>query len=829
LTPRTTGSYAPRILRSTDGCGNDIRFRITLAYLSYNGAGTNLLTSTNLASPYSQKTDIQKMLDFFGDISNHGQGIPNGGKLGVDGDWYDSLTGTENNFNTNMGFKPATVCQADGDINYLYAAQIMDEIYMMTDNLVKYDPFNAADNAADIDKLCINRRSIVSMISFTGNTTDVQTSLIAAHNACVADPSKRYWLISGGHNWSASANMHNDAVGFLNYIHDHYGAGGDDSIWFAGMSEIYEYLFLRKLIKNNIVKTISGNTIMFEFEIPDPYNVSWKELSFLISGIANMNDVITFSVDGPAYGVSKAINDSSLLVNIDYNKNSKALAEKYLALAIASPTSERVADAYYFINRLNPNINSVLRSKLSTYAIAPTLNSIVINNNDTSTANRLVTISLSYTGYMSEYMVSETSTFSGATWNVLTTTSFPYTFATSIIETKTIYVKIRNAYGVSATMVDSISYLGLVLSFNSVIINSGAGTTQTAEVVVSTTYSNSTPTYYRIGETPDLSTNLWITWTGSQISYNLTALGTRTVYVQLQDNITTTNTLSDSILYSPIDLKSVIINSGSTSTPDQIVHIAFNYLGYPTDYMLSENADFSGATWTQWIGGSGSTVTFTLSLNNGVKTVYGKMRDINSYESVVVNDTISLAIASAKRMKASLTTYSGTSPFVSLVSNGETWNQGKPSVTSKALKDTNGNAYCSVIASYTGIISASLPIPMTGTVYDAVLSGGLVWYTGSPVVYTIPFIITFTGLVVGKIIRVKVFGTDNRSTEQHGAVTISGIGSETQAINPKYNVSNINIFENVVVPSNGSITLSLVGVTPDTKTCIQIVEFEEVG
>ena len=52
------------------------------------------------------------------------------------------------------------------------------------------------------------------------------------------------------------------------------------------------------------------------------------------------------------------MNNGKLLININYNDNLLALAEKYLSIAESNPNDENKNDAYFFIQKLNSNLQN---------------------------------------------------------------------------------------------------------------------------------------------------------------------------------------------------------------------------------------------------------------------------------------------------------------------------------------------------------------------------------------------------------------------------------------------------------------------------------------
>lgn len=80
-------------------------------------------------------------------------------------------------------------------------------------------------------------------------------------------------------------------------------------------------------------------------------------------------------------------------------------------------------------------------------------------------------------------------------------------------------------------------------------------------------------------------------------------------------------------------------NLGNSAANAATPRVTLDYTrtgGVPTEYMVSESSDFSGASWTSLPGGS---PLFSLSSGTGTKTVYFKLRNTDG-ESGVISDTI---------------------------------------------------------------------------------------------------------------------------------------------------------------------------------------------
>jgi hypothetical protein len=91
----------------------------------------------------------------------------------------------------------------------------------------------------------------------------------------------------------------------------------------------------------------------------------------------------------------------------------------------------------------------------------------------------------------------------------------------------------------------------------------------------------------------------------------------------------------------PPNVASFQINNGNASTTSRSVTLNNSCTNSPTEYLASENSNFSGATWQTY----STSPSFTLSDGNGTKTVYFKVKNLGG-ESSPTSDNILLSMPS---------------------------------------------------------------------------------------------------------------------------------------------------------------------------------------
>lgn len=182
-------------------------------------------------------------------------------------------------------------------------------------------------------------------------------------------------------------------------------------------------------------------------------------------------------------------------------------------------------------------------------------------------------------------------------------------------------------------------------TFSSFVINNGDAQTLSRIVNIAMAYTGQAPTEYIISENEDFSGGTWKTYAANvtfEISEGFTL---KTLYAKLRNVYGVSAVKTDQITFAKPALvfNGISINSGDEKTSSRTVTVTFNYTGYPEYYWLSESPTLEGAVKTAF---TGNPISFELSSEVGVKTLYGKMDDGTTVSSIA-SDTIELIDADA--------------------------------------------------------------------------------------------------------------------------------------------------------------------------------------
>ena len=352
-------------------------------------------------------------------------------------------------------------------------------------------------------------------------------------------------------------------------------------------------------------------------------NQQTVDLSLSASGAVSMMISESSTFEGASYE-SYAISKSFTLSSGD---GTKTIYVKYKDM-LGNETTETISDSI------------VLDTA------APTSGSVSINSGATHTNNTSVTLTLSATG-ASEMMISEDADFTGASYeSYATSKSFTLSSGDGI---KTVYVRYKDEAGneTTVTISDSIT---LDMTSPTVVITSTEDDPTNASPIpipITITFSESVTGF----ELSDLTVGNGTAdnFSGSGTTYTAditpTADGEITVDIDADAAIDTagngneaaTQFSIDSDRTSPSD-GMISINDGESDTNDKDVTLRF-YVTGASQMMISENADFSGASYEPFVPLVSK--SYTLSEGDGNKTIYVKYKDTAGNETT---ETISASI-----------------------------------------------------------------------------------------------------------------------------------------------------------------------------------------
>ncbi|MEG2023802.1 MAG: hypothetical protein RRZ83_06790 [Alistipes sp.] len=432
----TTGYIPEHTLTVTDGCGNDRRFGFGVAiWPTYRNAANGMkprMQESSQNSIYITWDELRVMLNFGCAVHFHN----------VDETKYDKMNlaqlaqGFEEDYNKvveKLGYKMKVLALPDGLQSYFDAGHIYPKIEFTRNSL--------AHNLIRL-KTC---GGLLHKDTYGGeHTSDIGVKLEElALQAASDDP---YWVGLTVHRPQF------DYIAMLAEVYKLYGKVGADNIWVASWDEVYEYQELRH--GATIRKQTDGQTVTFEVSLPDRPHFHFRDLSFLLSGVAKDCTITPLSEN--IYGMSHAVRNGATLININFNPELVKCAEKYTAKYEASAAQTDKEDALYSASMLRPDLAAPFISRIENRMDRLVLNSIAINGGANTTYNRNVKISCELIGAPTRYRVGETLDLSASEWK-------PYTPEIAYIlskgfDYKTIYFQLGTGTVVSEVKSATILY-----------------------------------------------------------------------------------------------------------------------------------------------------------------------------------------------------------------------------------------------------------------------------------------------------------------------------------------------------------------------------------
>jgi hypothetical protein len=289
--------------------------------------------------------------------------------------------------------------------------------------------------------------------------------------------------------------------------------------------------------------------------------------------------------------------------------------------------------------------DTVIKSVSVDVDTTPPTGSVLINGGNATTADRTVTLTLQATDRygVAGMLVSESPYFLGAEW-----TPFARRATLTLAGAdgaRTVYAKFRDTNGWESAAVNDSITLDTTLPTGTVVINDGAYTTSSRDVVLALNATDRLGVAeMRVGNSEDLSGAPWEpyaqtrTWQLAQGEWD----GGRIVFVAFRDPLGhVSEVASDSIILDTYPPRvTVIIDGGAAFTNSTAVEVRLiieEDFGGPV-FQIGEDPTLTGAKWEVPTG----TRPFTLSMGDGAKKIYARAKDLAGNVGIIASATITL-------------------------------------------------------------------------------------------------------------------------------------------------------------------------------------------
>lgn len=522
INKRTTGSYAPRALTYTDGFGTRRRFCVNTAN---DVCPPRLIRPDNAGGPqypYLLWPEIEEMLEFDGGFSLHDVWDP---AMSDYGGTVENIVNGINFYNdylkNKFGRKAMVMTEPNGDAKYTTAAQLVSDIRMITrqhNTNLGYVFVSLKDESLNTDKLKVARM-------FNESPAD---GLNTYKQDFLKDfPGNGMYGEFGCHgvdkNKNADKKIWPAVSGFFDWLCDTYGEPGNDTVWFATNEEVIQY---KSLCRMSVIEhSVSDDVLHITLKVPVLENFNWRELTLLAGGIGSGTVTESSNVKGLSYGLK----GDYFMINVNLDATLETRAEKYTAAFEKSYDNEDKDAAGYFIQRLKPSLQTAYSDRIEAVTRPPVLVSFNLTKAVTEYLN--VPFEFEASNY-TLYMISENSDFKDAEWTGNVYHMFTILNAEGL---HTIYFKVKNQFGESEVMSDTVTYEPPAFALRSISINDGAAVASGREVFVSFNVAGlESPTHCMLSETPDFTGIEWVKYSAS-VPFVLTeGDGMKTVYAKVK-------------------------------------------------------------------------------------------------------------------------------------------------------------------------------------------------------------------------------------------------------------------------------------------------------
>ncbi|MEG1586226.1 MAG: hypothetical protein RR346_05070 [Bacteroidales bacterium] len=330
-----------KTLGSTDGAGNEIRFAITTTLLPESSCMSVAATVKPGWHANYHRFFMKSGLiwDNVIEMTNFGTGIAfhdvDATDVNDPSDIYAHLhTAQECILKQLNGRGCKMLAEPNGNKNYISAAMQFADIQTMVaqSSTERLFPFKVS---TDLNKQILYREF----------NEDPEYFKEKIKNQLVKPVTEREAIHIGVHRTD------NKWIHFLEWINEEYGKDGDDSVWFPGQEEYYEYNYHRIYCRIKI-EQVTPRIIKIKLNSPGDRYFYYPSLTLNLNGIKREN-IADIAAGETVSGLSCSNYKDGVSLNIDCRKGLKELASHYVNLyETDKPDKLRKADALYFVNLL---------------------------------------------------------------------------------------------------------------------------------------------------------------------------------------------------------------------------------------------------------------------------------------------------------------------------------------------------------------------------------------------------------------------------------------------------------------------------------------------
>lgn len=425
-------------LTYTDGCGNNMNFKVGLSIASLNDAGSDVHIDTPSILTWNQITEL---LDFDWDIYNHGYhaSISSGGTYT---DFYNEVKNNEDNILSKTGYRPRHFVIPNGVDNYIEPAwdygvltQSANKNAFIWSGITHYVSLTGEtiQNSINFDKYCMHKDYIYTDPATLVTDTTIVNTIDEIANMSTGDTKMWWYQFTHGIysvTGTSSGNLNLNTFNYLwNHIYTTYGKNGNDKVWVAPFQEVYDYLKVRD--NTNITYTINGNSVTIKLnQLTSFDDLRRYQLSLNVTNdTANINSIVLDGYTNYSYNGTGTKNS---LINLDWSYGIITLAEKYTRIAEVNKIQTDIDKAQYFVNKINiTSVKNQYQTRINNITVPNP--KVLINFGYTAVGGLSITTGITFSGVTSIWNQYAGYLSGTTTWSPYTLTNVQGTLTTNVI------------------------------------------------------------------------------------------------------------------------------------------------------------------------------------------------------------------------------------------------------------------------------------------------------------------------------------------------------------------------------------------------------------
>jgi hypothetical protein len=317
----------------TDGCGNEIHFKMSSSVYSFNGTGDNGPDVHLPGNGYGKVSWPQMDTMYKNDwgILNHGVN----GNSNVDPIFIDYSIKRNQSYirrqlyeTTDGGVITHLFVNPDG--HYQWTQPAFDLGYRGALN--QNNPSPLSEHGGNVNDPNINWTQPQNLYRVIAE--DINVPAFAQALADSSSGTKHYWGAMFTHSVVYQYSFANFVSDFTT-IGNLYGTNGQDNIFMATDEEILDYLLVRDTINMNYA--LAGSSIIITFTGNVPHDLRYYALSLVVESNTTIQSISVSGIDSVTYN---GIGSNNALINLNWDEYvvtpPEVLADSFTTIAVTS-------------------------------------------------------------------------------------------------------------------------------------------------------------------------------------------------------------------------------------------------------------------------------------------------------------------------------------------------------------------------------------------------------------------------------------------------------------------------------------------------------------